>query len=133
MIIGTQWYVLFNVIAGAAAFPSDLRDAAANFHIRGLLWWRRVVLPGILPYFVTGAITAMGNAWNTTIVAEVASWGNTRLVARGLGAYIAEATNEGNTAHIVLGVAVMAGFVVILNRLFWRPLYNFARRRTTFG
>ncbi|HUC19841.1 MAG TPA: ABC transporter permease subunit [Acetobacteraceae bacterium] len=133
MIIGTQWYVLFNVIAGAAAFPGDLKEAAANFQIGGLLWWRRVMLPGIMPYFITGAITATGNAWNTTIVAEVASWGKTTLVARGLGAYIAEATNEGNTAHIVLGVAVMSGFVIIVNRLFWRPLYDFARRRTTLG
>lgn len=133
MIIGTQWYVLFNVIAGAAAFPGDLREAAANFRVRGVLWWRRVILPGILPYLVTGAITAMGSAWNTTIVAEVASWGHTTLVARGLGAYIAEATNEGNTAHIVLGIAVMSGFVVILNRLFWRPLYEFARRRAAIA
>ncbi len=133
MIIGTQWYVLFNVIAGAAAFPGDLKEAAANFHIGGLLWWRRVMLPGILPYFVTGAITATGAAWNTTIVAEVASWGKTTLVARGLGSYIAEATNQGNTAHIVLGIAVMSGFVIVGNRLFWRPLYDFARRRTTLG
>jgi NitT/TauT family transport system permease protein len=133
MIIGTQWYVLFNVVAGAAAFPGDLREVAANLHVGGLLWWRRVMLPGILPYFVTGAITAMGNAWNTTIVAEVASWGNTTLVARGLGSYIAQATNEGDTAHIVLGVAVMSGFVVILNRLFWRPLFDFARRRASVG
>jgi len=129
LLIGTQWYVLFNVIAGAVAFPGDLREAAANFRIRGVLWWRRVILPGILPYLVTGAITAMGAAWNTTIVAEVASWGHTTLVARGLGSYIAQATNDGNTAHIVLGIAVMSGFVVILNRLFWRPLYEFARRR----
>jgi NitT/TauT family transport system permease protein len=133
MIIGTQWYVLFNVIAGAAAFPGDLKEAAANFHIGGLLWWRRVMLPGIMPYFITGAITATGSAWNTTIVAEVASWGKTTLVARGLGSYIAEATNEGNTAHIVLGIAVMSGFVIVVNRLFWRPLYDFARRRSTLG
>ncbi len=133
MIIGTQWYVLFNVIAGAAAFPGDLKEAAANFHIGGLLWWRRVMLPGILPYFITGAITATGAAWNTTIVAEVATWGKTTLVARGLGSYIAEATNQGDTAHIVLGVAVMSGFVIVVNRLFWRPLYDFARRRATFG
>ncbi len=133
MIIGTQWYILFNVIAGAAAFPGDLQEAAANLHIRGLLWWRRVILPGILPYFVTGAITATGAAWNTTIVAEVATWGNRTLVARGLGSYIAEATNQGNTAHIVLGVAVMSGFVIVVNRLFWRPLYDFARRRASLG
>ncbi|MGH7057200.1 MAG: ABC transporter permease, partial [Acetobacteraceae bacterium] len=77
MIIGTQWFVLFNVIAGAAAFPGDLRDVSANLHVTGILWWRRVIIPAILPYFVTGAITATGNAWNTTIVAEVASWGKT--------------------------------------------------------
>lgn len=133
MIIGTQWFVLFNVIAGAAAFPGDLRDVAANLHVGGFLWWRRVIVPAILPYLVTGAITASGNAWNTTIVAEIASWGKTKLVVPGLGSYIAEATNAGNTAHIVLGVAVMAGFVVVLNRLFWRPLYEFARRRATLG
>ncbi|HQT67846.1 MAG: sulfonate ABC transporter permease [Rhodospirillales bacterium 20-60-12] len=133
MLIGTQWYILFNVIAGAAAFPGDLKEVSANFRISGLLWWRRVIIPGILPYFVTGAITASGGAWNASIVAEVASWGNTHLVARGLGSYIAQATTDGSTPRIVLGVAVMSGFVVLFNRALWRPLYAYATRRTTLG
>ena len=131
MILGTQWYILFNVIAGAAAFPGDLREAASSFGLRGRLWWLRVMLPGILPYYVTGAITASGGAWNAAIVAELASWGRTTLAARGLGAYIAKATASGNMARVVLGVAVMSGFVVLFNRLLWRPLYEFAARRMT--
>lgn len=133
MLLGTQWYLLFNVVAGAAAFPADLKEAAANLGIRRVLWWRRVMLPGIFPYLITGAITASGNAWNTSIVAEVASWGNTRLTAHGLGAYIAEATAAGDTAKVVLGVAVMAALVLVVNRLIWRPLYAFAVRRMTIA
>ena len=133
MLIGTQWYILFNVIAGSAAFPGDMKEAATNFRVRGLLWWRKVMIPGILPYFITGAITASGGAWNASIVAEVASWGKTNLVAQGLGAYIAQATASGDTPRIVLGVAVMSGFVVIFNRLLWRPLYAYATRRATLG
>ncbi|HEY6432492.1 MAG TPA: ABC transporter permease subunit [Acetobacteraceae bacterium] len=133
MALGTQWYILFNVIAGAAAFPGDLQEAARNFRIGGVLWWRKVMLPGIFAYYVTGAITASGNAWNTAIVAEVASWGNTRLTAHGIGAYIAEATDKGNMAQVILGVAVMSGFVLLLNRLLWRPLYDYAGRRLTLG
>ncbi len=133
MVLGTQWYILFNVIAGAAAFPGDLREAAENFHVGGLLWWRRVIFPGILPYFVTGAITASGGSWNAAIVAEVASWGDTKLVAHGLGAYIAQATDAGDFHKIVLGVVVMSLFVVTVNRLLWRPLYAYASRRTTLG
>jgi NitT/TauT family transport system permease protein len=133
MILGTQWYILFNVIAGAAAFPGDLQEAAENFHVGGLLWWRRVILPGILPYYVTGAITASGGSWNAAIVSEVASWGDTRLAAHGLGAYIAQATDAGDFHRIVLGVVVMSLFVVLFNRLLWRPLYAYASRRTTLG
>jgi NitT/TauT family transport system permease protein len=133
MLIGTQWYILFNVIAGAAAFPGDMKEAVANFRIRGFLWWRRVMIPGILPYFITGAITASGGAWNASIVAEVASWGSTHLTAQGLGAYIAQATTAGNTPRIVLGVAVMSGFVITFNRILWRPLFAYATRRTTMG
>ncbi|MBU6398274.1 MAG: ABC transporter permease subunit, partial [Rhodospirillales bacterium] len=133
MLIGTQWYVLFNVIAGAAAFPGDMKEAAANFQIRGLLWWRKVMIPGILPYFITGALTASGGAWNASIVAEVASWGHHTLAAQGLGAYIAQATAAGDTPRVVLGVAVMASFVILFNRILWRPLYAYAVRRTTLG
>jgi NitT/TauT family transport system permease protein len=133
MVLGTQWYILFNVIAGAAAFPGDLKEAAANFRIGGWLWWRKVIIPGIFPYYVTGAITASGGSWNAAIVAEVASWGDTRLQAHGLGAYIADATDKGDMARVVLGVAVMSAFVVLFNRLLWRPMYAFAQRRLTLG
>jgi NitT/TauT family transport system permease protein len=133
MVLGTQWYILFNVIAGAAAFPGDLREAADNFRVGGWLWWRKVMLPGILTYYVTGAITASGGSWNAAIVAEVASWGDTKLVAHGLGAYIAGATDRGDMPRVVLGVIVMSSFVVLFNRLLWRPLYAFAQRRLTLG
>ena len=131
MILGTQWYILFNVIAGAAAFPGDLQEVSSNFRVGGLLWWRRVILPGIFPYFVTGVITASGGAWNAAIVSEVASWGSTRLHASGLGSYIADATAAGNTPRVVLGVVVMSGFVVVCNRFCWRPLYAYSTRRLT--
>jgi NitT/TauT family transport system permease protein len=131
MVMGTQWYILFNVIAGAAAFPGDLREAASNFRVSGLLWWRRVIIPGILPYYVTGAITASGGSWNAAIVSEVAAWGDTKLAAHGLGAYIAAATDKGDMARVVLGVVVMSGFVLLFNRLVWRPLYAYSSRRLT--
>ena len=92
-----------------------------------------MILPGILAYYVTGAITASGGAWNAAIVAEVASWGNTKLVAHGLGAYIAEATDKGDMARVILGVVVMCGFVVLFNRVLWRPLYAYAQRRLTLA
>jgi NitT/TauT family transport system permease protein len=133
MILGTQWYILFNVVAGAAAFPGDLREAASNFRIGGLLWWRRVMIPGILPYYVTGAITASGGSWNASIVSEVASWGDTKLTAHGLGAYIAAATDKGDMARVVLGVAVMSAFVLLFNRLLWRPLYAYSERHLKLG
>lgn len=129
MVLGTQWYILFNVIAGASAFPNDLKEVAANFRIGGWNWWRKVILPGIFPYYVTGAITASGGSWNASIVAEVASWGKTTLTAHGLGAYIAQATSAGDYPRIVLGIAVMSIFVILFNRLLWRPLYAFAGRR----
>ncbi len=131
MILGTQWYILFNVVAGAAAFPGDLKEVASNFRIGGFLWWRRVILPGIFTYYVTGAITASGGCWNAAIVAEVASWGDTKLEAHGLGAYIADATTKGDMARVVLGVVVMSVFVVFFNRLLWRPMYAYAQRRLT--
>jgi NitT/TauT family transport system permease protein len=129
MILGTQWYILFNVIAGASAMPAELRYAALNFRISGWLWWRRVALPGVLPYYVTGAITASGGSWNAAIVAELASWRNVQVKAHGLGAYIAEATTAGDFHRIILGIATMSLFVVAINRVFWRPLYYFAERR----
>jgi NitT/TauT family transport system permease protein len=129
MVFGTQWYIAFNVIAGASAFPSDLRDSATNLRIKGWLWWRKVVLPGIFPYYLTGAITATGGSWNASIVAELVSWGDQRLVARGIGSYIAEATIAGDQPRVVLGIAVMSILVILLNRILWRPLYRYAERR----
>jgi NitT/TauT family transport system permease protein len=133
MILGTQWYILFNVIAGASAFPTDLREAAGSFHLKGWRWWTKVILPGIFPYYVTGAITASGGSWNASIVAEVASWGDTHLTATGLGAYIAEATEAGDFPRVVLGIAVMCVLVTLFNRLLWRPLYAFGERRLRLG
>jgi NitT/TauT family transport system permease protein len=133
MILGTQWYILFNVVAGAAAIPAELRAAGVNFRVRGLLWWRRIALPAVLPYYVTGAITASGGSWNASIVAEVASWGNEHLQAYGLGAYIARQTEAGDFHRIVLGIAVMSFFVVVINRVFWRPLYLYAERKFRIG
>ena len=130
MILGTQWYILFNVIAGASAFPSDLREAAASFRVRSPHWWGQVILPGIFPYFVTGAITASGGAWNASVVSEVVNWGSTTLNGGGLGAYITQMTRAGDYPRIALGVAVMAVYVVAMNRLLWRPLYAFAERHT---
>jgi NitT/TauT family transport system permease protein len=129
MILGTQWYILFNVIAGASAIPAELRYASRNFRVGGWLWWRKVALPSVMPYYVTGAITASGGSWNAAIVAELASWGGVEVSAHGLGAYIARATAAGDYHAIVLGIATMSLFVVTINRLFWRPLYYYAERR----
>jgi NitT/TauT family transport system permease protein len=133
MILGTQWYILFNVIAGAAAIPAELRSVAVNLRVRGWLWWQRVGLPAVFPYYVTGAITASGGSWNASIVAEVASWGDEHLQAYGLGAYIAQQTDVGDFHRIVLGIVVMSLFVVVVNRLFWRPLYRYAERKFRLG
>jgi NitT/TauT family transport system permease protein len=129
MVLGTQWYILFNVIAGASAFPTDLREVSTLYRLRSWQWWREAIVPGIFPYYVTGALTASGGSWNASIVAEVASWGDTRLKAAGLGAFIADATEAGDYPRVVLGIAVMSIFVVTFNRLIWRPLYRLAERR----
>ncbi|HXI48418.1 MAG TPA: ABC transporter permease subunit [Steroidobacteraceae bacterium] len=129
MILGTQWYILFNVIAGASSIPAEMRYVAENFRITGWLWWRKVALPAILPFYVTGAITASGGSWNAAIVAELATWGDTQIHAQGLGSYIAEATTAGDFHRIVLGIGTMSLFVVVINRVFWRPLYYYAERK----
>jgi NitT/TauT family transport system permease protein len=129
IVLGTQWYILFNVIAGASAYPNDYREAAKNFRIRGWQWWRQAMLPGVFPYYVTGAITASGGAWNASIVAEAVQWGDTKLAAHGLGAYIAQYTAAGDYPKIILGIAVMSLFVSLFNRALWRPLYAYAESR----
>ena len=129
IILGTQWYILFNVIAGTMAFPNDLQESARSFEIKGWLWWRKVILPGIMPYFVTGALTATGGAWNATIVSEAVSWGDRHIQATGIGAYIASMTDKADYGHIVLGIAVMSLYVILFNRALWRPLYRWSERR----
>ena len=129
MALGTQWYILFNVIAGAMAIPTDLREAAALFGLRKWRLWRTLIIPAIFPFWVTGALTATGGAWNASIVAEVASWGQDKLVADGLGAYIAQVTQKGDQPAIYFSIMVMAVFVVVINRVFWRRLYDLAERR----
>ncbi|GAA1914949.1 ABC transporter permease [Streptantibioticus ferralitis] len=129
MALGAQWYILFNVIAGASAIPSDLREAMTCFHIGGRLRWRCFILPAVFPYYVTGGITAAGGAWNASIVAEVVNFGGHHLTATGLGAYIAKATGTGDFPKILVGVTVMSVYVVALNRLLWRRLYRLAETR----
>ncbi|MBR8037927.1 ABC transporter permease subunit [Burkholderia cenocepacia] len=129
IVLGTQWYILFNVIAGAMSYPNDYKEATKNFRIRGWQWWRQAILPGIFPYYVTGAITASGGAWNASIVSEFVQWGDTKVVAHGLGAYIAQTTVAGDFPKIILGIAVMSLFVTLFNRLLWRPMYAYAESR----
>jgi NitT/TauT family transport system permease protein len=129
MILGTQWYILFNVIAGASALPQDMKDAAGNMGLTGWLKWKRFIVPAIFPSYITGAITASGGSWNASIVSELVSWGDTRLEAVGLGSYIARATADGDFPRIALGIAVMCLFVMAFNRFLWRRLYMLAAER----
>ena len=129
MLMGAQWYILFNVIAGASTIPNDLRESMRIMGVRGRLRWKVLILPAIFPTYVTGAITAAGGAWNASIVAEFVTYDHKQIAARGLGAYITEASNAGDTAKVVLGVIVMSVYVVLVNRFFWRRLYALAERR----
>jgi NitT/TauT family transport system permease protein len=132
MIFGTQWYILFNVIAGASSFPNDLKEVATNFKLKGWVWWRKVILPSVMPYFLTGAITAAGGAWNASIVAEIVNWGDITLQAKGIGSYIALMTEAGNYYHIALGIIIMSFMVVLMNRFFWNPLLQIASKKCRF-
>lgn len=131
MILGSQWYILFNVIAGASSLPKELIQLVDNLGVYGKLRWMRLLLPAIFPYYLTGAITAAGGAWNASIVSEIASWGNETVVANGLGSYITHYTNVGKFPQIALGIGVMCLLVLTINRLFWRPLYAYAVSRYT--
>ena len=132
MILGTQWYLLFNVIAGASTVPTELRYAAQNVGLTGWLKWRRYLLPAIFPSFVTGAITATGGSWNASIVAEYVTWGKTTLKAHGIGSYIAEMTAAGDFPRIALGICIMCVFVMGLNHFLWRRLYQMTQDRMHF-
>lgn len=129
MILGTQWYILFNVVAATQMIPKELQMVAQNFSLTRFLWWKRIILPAIFPYTITGAMAAAAGSWNASIVADVLSWGDKQLVSVGLGSYIVEQTTSGDFPRIALGVFVMCCYVLIINRLVWSKLYHLASTR----
>ena len=129
MLLGTQWYVLFNVIAGAMAIPSDLREAATTYRVTGWRRWNTLILPAIFPYLVTGMITATGGAWNASIVSEYVTFAGHKVSTLGLGALIAEAADRSDFKLLLASTLVMAGIVIAMNRLVWRRLYGFAESK----
>jgi NitT/TauT family transport system permease protein len=128
IILGTQWYILFNVVAGASVLPNDLKEAAGIFGLRTWQRWRDLILPGIFPYYVTGALTASGGSWNASIVAEFVSWKHTHIQAAGLGSFIASAMAAGDFPRIALGSTVISAFVLLMNHSLWRPMYRYAEK-----
>jgi NitT/TauT family transport system permease protein len=126
MLMGTQWYLLFNIIAGASAIPQDLKYTSQLMQIRGWERWRTLILPAIFPYLITGAITASGGAWNASIVAEYQSFGGQTLSVTGIGAMIAQATSLGDYPLLLAATLAMILAVVLINRLLWRRLYLIA-------
>ena len=131
LLLGTQWYILFNVIAGAMAIPTDLKEASALFKFDRVQRWRRLILPGIFPYLITGMVTASGGAWNASIVAEYFRLKDHTYTTVGLGATISRATDSGNFALLLGSTVVMALVVVTVNRLLWRRMYRLAANRYT--
>lgn len=129
MLLGTQWYILFNVIAGASSIPHDLRETARLYRITGIQKWKTLILPGIFPYLVTGLITATGGAWNATIVSEYVTFGGETMKTRGLGSLISESTVTGNFGLLLLSTVVMALIVVSINRLLWKRLFSLAQEK----
>ena len=133
MILGTQWYILFNVIAAMNAVPKEIFLTTKMLGLKGILWWKRVVLPAIFPYYVTGAMTAAGGCWNASIVAEFVKWGDNSIVSLGLGSYINEHTNIGDFRRLALGISIMCIYVMLFNKLIWRQLYQLASSRFNFN
>ncbi len=129
LLLGTQWYVLFNVIAGAMAIPTDLKEAAEVFRFSRSEKWRRLILPGIFPYLVTGLVTAAGGAWNASIVAEYFHLQGKTISTIGLSATISHATGTGNFPLLLAATILMAAIVVTFNRTIWRPMYRLAETR----
>jgi NitT/TauT family transport system permease protein len=129
MLLGTQWYILFNVIAGALAIPSDMRDVSSIFRFNFRERWMTVILPGIFPYLVTGLVTASGGAWNASIVAEYFRMNEHTYTTLGLGAQISLANDSGNGRLLLLSTVIMAAMVVTINRLLWKPLFRLSESR----
>ena len=132
MIFGTQWYILFNVIVGASLFPNDLKEVVKNYKIKGFFWWKKIILPAVMPYFLTGAMAAAGGAWNASVVAEIVRWGDVTLQAKGIGSYISLMTDQANYYHVTLGIIVMSLMVVAINRFFWGPIHKMAAKKFCF-
>ncbi|GCE15986.1 ABC transporter permease [Tengunoibacter tsumagoiensis] len=133
MLLGTQWYILFNVIAGAMAIPSDLREATTIYHVLSWRRWRTLFLPAIFPYLITGLLTASGGAWNASIVSEYVQYNQKTLTTLGLGASIAQSAADANFPLLLAGTLMMAAVVVLINRLLWKRLYALAERRYTLA
>jgi len=129
LLLGTQWYILFNVIAGASAIPTDLKEVCGVFRLRSLERWRTLLLPGIFPYLITGLVTASGGAWNASIVAEYFRFRGQTFSTTGLGALISHATDSGNSRLLLAATISLAAMVVTINRLVWRRLYTLASTR----
>jgi NitT/TauT family transport system permease protein len=129
LLMGTQWYILFNVIAGASAIPTDLKEVCDVYRLRRVERWRKLLLPGIFPYLITGFVTASGGAWNASIVAEYFHFHGQTITTTGLGAVISRATDTGNFPALLAATIVMASIVVTVNRLVWRRLYTLASGR----
>lgn len=129
MILSTQWYILFNIIVGTNSIPKDILDAAEAYNVKGLIWWKKIIIPAIFPYFITGAMAAAGGAWNASIAADVLSWGDQTLNAVGLGNYIKINTDAGDFPRLALGIGIMCLYVTIINRLVWHKLYDIAEER----
>jgi NitT/TauT family transport system permease protein len=125
IVVGSQWYILYNVIGGAQTIPTELLEAGAIFQLKYINKITKIILPCIAPFYITGVITASGASWNASIIAEIITWGTNTLTADGLGAYIASNTNAGNYAHISLGVIIMSVFVITINYFIWKPLQNY--------
>lgn len=130
MMIGAQWYIAFNIIAGTSVISADLKEVCKNFGIKGKLWWLKIAIPSIFPYLMTGIITAAGGAWNASIVSEIVNWGSDSLVAQGVGSYITIATHQGNSAKVVLGITILSVTVLLINRFLWKPLEKYAEKIT---
>lgn len=129
IMLGTQWYVLFNVIAGVSAIPTQITEVSETFGLRRFRWWRYYMLPAIFPYIVTGIISAAGGAWNSAIAAEVIQWGSTTLSATGLGAFISVVTDAGKNPESALGCAAMCALVALCIIFVWQPLYRIAETK----
>ena len=132
MLVAAQWYILFNVIAGTAQIPGELLDIIKTFRISGFLKYRKLIIPAIMPYYLTGLITAAGAGWNASIIAEAVKWGNQSIYAHGIGSYITQMTQQNDFHRIALGVIVMSGFVVIFNKLFWSRAYTYVTNKFSY-